>query len=219
MSLATESHFLATIRTIDPHIDNSVVENMAANLQTRYSEPQRAYHTIEHVSFMLSALKTESTPPRGIIELAIWFHDCVYSPIKGSPWNEHESIHVWEEFVAETKSDEMIKLRAAVTSLIEATIDHAIPSSLPSPLETADVALLLDLDMSILGQPPSDYDRYAQGVRTEYAHYPDEEYRVGRTKVLQTFLARGKIFIGDGKEELETRARMNIQSEINRLKV
>ena len=33
------------------------------------------------------------------------------------------------------------------------------------------------------------YDEYSKNIRLEYIHYPDEAFKPGRTKVLQSFVA------------------------------
>ncbi|KAJ7182826.1 hypothetical protein C8R43DRAFT_13798 [Mycena crocata] len=186
---------------------------MAAGLQTRYSEPQRHYHTLEHISYMLNALGSGGP----IHELAIWFHDCIYDPVKGGPWNETQSIRVWEEFCDLTNSQAMGILKSPVSTLIEATISHRLPEMLPEGLSSFDVALFLDLDMRILADSPSVYAKYADEIRAEYSHYPAEAYRSGRAELLQNFLSHERIFLGRDTEAMEQRARKNIQSEIDSL--
>ncbi|KAF7313931.1 hypothetical protein HMN09_00551400 [Mycena chlorophos] len=219
MSSATEFRFAETISSIDPNIDGELVKRTATDLQERYSEPQRHYHTLEHIGFMLDAFtKCDTTNvPRDIIELAIWFHDCVYDPVRGGPWNEQESIRVWEQFAEATCSQAMLNLKEPVSCLIDATISHHIPAVLAPPLEVSHAATFLDLDMGILAASPTVYETYANGIRHEYAHYSDTDYRAGRTKVLQNFLARERIFLAEGSEALEASARGNIESEIRRL--
>ncbi|KAJ7097623.1 hypothetical protein C8R44DRAFT_643163 [Mycena epipterygia] len=185
---------------------------MATGLQSRYSEPQRRYHTLEHISYMLGALEPGG-PAHETIELAIWFHDCVYDPVKGGPWNERESIRVWEEFCDSTKSPAM----QPVSALIEATILHQLPAELPEGLTASEVAMFLDLDMRILADSPAAYEKYAQEIRDEYSHYPLEAYRAGRSKVLQSFLSHERIFLRPDTAAMEQRARENIQGEIDKL--
>ncbi|KAF7369191.1 hypothetical protein MVEN_00246400 [Mycena venus] len=182
-SYATEDSFIRTISTVDPTIDGEIVRGMAAQLQTRYSEPQRHYHTlqVEHISYMLKALESSGRADE-IIELAIWFHDCVYDPVKGGPWNEKESIRVFEEFCDSTKSQKMADLKEAVSTLIEATVLHRLPEVLPDRLNTSEVAVFLDLDMGILADSSPVYEKYSQQIREEYSHYPAEAYRLGRSK-------------------------------------
>ncbi|KAJ7800747.1 hypothetical protein B0H14DRAFT_2386972 [Mycena olivaceomarginata] len=191
---------------------------MAAELQTRYSEPQRHYHTLEHISYMLRALELNG---RGneTIELAIWFHNCVYDPVKGSPWNERESIRVFEEFADSTKSQTMAGLKESVSTLIEATILHRLPDVLPERLSASEVAMFLDLDMSILAESPAVYETYSRQIREEYSQYSAESYRLGRSTVLQGFLLHEHIFLGPETEGMEQRARENIEGEINRLMI
>ncbi|KAJ7472429.1 hypothetical protein B0H11DRAFT_1729647 [Mycena galericulata] len=189
---------------------------MAAELQTRYSEPQRHYHTLAHISYMLSAFRSRGAANEAI-ELAIWFHDCVYDPVKGGPWNERESIRVWETFADSTKSPKMRGLKPLVSALIEATISHRVPEVLPELLNASEVAVFLDLDMGILAESPAAYGKYAQEIREEYFHYSTEAYRLGRSKVLQSFLVNERIFLGLDTELMEKRARENIQGEINSL--
>ncbi|KAJ7779242.1 hypothetical protein B0H16DRAFT_1300511 [Mycena metata] len=191
---------------------------MAAQLQTYYSEPQRHYHTLTHISYMLNAFDASGRKDN-VMELAIWYHDCVYDPLKGSPWNERQSIQVWEGFCDSVKSKAMAALKEPVSVLIEATILHRLPERLPEGLTGPQVAVFLDFDMSILADSPSVYETYSQEIRQEYSHFTDEEYRIGRTKVLQTFLLHDRIFLGEGTEAMEERARENIKGEISRLQV
>lgn len=71
------------------------------DLHDRYTEPQRHYHTLRHLDEMLLLLdaRAANVDNKIVIELAVWFHDCVYDPVKGAPYNENESIVVWEKFV------------------------------------------------------------------------------------------------------------------------
>lgn len=53
---------------------------------------------------------------------------------------------------------------------------------------------MLDADLAILSAPPEQYAAYAQAIRQEYGFVPDEAYGVGRTAVLQKFLARSPFY-------------------------
>ncbi|KAJ7176778.1 hypothetical protein C8R46DRAFT_1213356 [Mycena filopes] len=218
MSSATGKRFIQTVSGVDANIDPEIIGTTATQLQTRYSEAQRHYHTLAHIAYMLDAFDASGRKGE-ITELAIWFHDCVYDPLKGSPWNERESIRVWEEFCDSTKSTNMADLKERVSVLIEATILHRLPKTLPEPLTATEVAAFLDLDMRILADSPSVYEKYSREIREEYSHFPDEEYRLGRSKVLQSFLLHDKIFLDEESEAMEQRARENIQGEIDRLQV
>ena len=75
------------------------------NLLTAYSEPQRHYHTLEHVQSMLFSLQNAQShltdEERTIIQLAIWFHDYAYDPLaKEYGLNEKQSIERWVKFAA-----------------------------------------------------------------------------------------------------------------------
>ena len=64
-----------------------------------------------------------------------------------------------------------------------------------APPETRDEALLLDIDLSILGRDRSRFDEYAEQIRREFAWVPDDAFRSGREAVLGDFLGRERIFV------------------------
>lgn len=92
---------------------------------------------------------------------------------------------------------------------------------MPFSLCLATVQLFLNLDISILASSPTDYNCYATAIRAEYSHVSRESYREGRAKVLQTFLAREKLFTGGedlaGGDVKEQQARRNLRAEIEQL--
>ena len=75
--------------------------------------------------------------------------------------------------------------------------------------------MLIDSDLAILGASESAYQAYANQIRQEYAWVPETDYRMGRRKVLERFLARPRIF--HYLADLEASARRNIAAEISRL--
>jgi predicted metal-dependent HD superfamily phosphohydrolase len=55
-------------------------------------------------------------------------------------------------------------------------------------------AILISIDLSILGAEPARYDSYAAAIRQEFIHVPERDYRAGRAIVLGQFAARPVIF-------------------------
>ena len=69
--------------------------------------------------------------------------------------------------------------------------------------------------MAILGAEPVDYDAYAQAVREEFAHIPDQVWTQGRLAVLQAFLEAEVIYPDpDLRQRFEAQARENLAREI-----
>ena len=76
-------------------------------------------------------------------------------------------------------------------------------------------ALMVSIDLSVLGADPAAYDAYARGVREEYAHVPEPAFRAGRKAVMQRFLEAPALFPDPAfRARLEQRARDNIAREI-----
>jgi predicted metal-dependent HD superfamily phosphohydrolase len=81
-----------------------------------------------------------------------------------------------------------------------------------------DAALLVDVDLAILGQPSDVYTAFAGAIRREYWWVPRERYVAGRGKLLQQFLSRATIYQHDFfHSKYEQQARANIAAELQRL--
>jgi predicted metal-dependent HD superfamily phosphohydrolase len=102
--------------------------------------------------------------------------------------------------------------RARVHELIMATRHAALPA-------TADEALLVDIDLSILGADPERFDEYEVQVRQEYAWVPGPVFRRKRRELLQGFLARPHLYSTDWfRHRFEAAARSNLQRSADRLR-
>jgi predicted metal-dependent HD superfamily phosphohydrolase len=177
-----------------------------------YAEPHRHYHTIEHVASLLRLMDEHghAIVDRNPVTLAILFHDVVYDPAR----------HDNEQASADLAGERLVllgfpgQLVSKVGSYILAT-QHDL--SAPAK-DDADLALLLDLDLSILAAAPAAYRTYAQAIRREYASVPDALYRAGRRRILEGFLARERIYRTEQLRALwEARARTNIAGEVRDL--
>ncbi len=177
-----------------------------------YREPHRHYHTLDHIAALLTLLARYGggAADRDALTLAVLLHDLVYDP--GRQDNEEASASLAAERLARLGFPEA--LVAKVARYILAT-RHDQP---PEATTEADLALLLDLDLSILGAAPDAYRAYAQAIRREYAFVPDPLYRKGRRRVLDALLARRHIY---GTERLralwEQPARANLAGEVAEL--
>ena len=183
-----------------------------AELVRAYSESGRHYHTLDHIAALLDLLDQhgEGLADRSAVELAIFFHDIVYVPTRSD--NEAESATLARERL--TALGLPAGLIARVADLILAT-QHGIE---PAERCDADLALLLDLDLSVLAADRSIYAAYARAIRSEYAVYPDEVYRPGRRRVLDQFLARPRIYQTSRLHSLwDAAARANLTWELAEL--
>lgn len=174
-----------------------------------YSEKGRIYHSISHLQSVLECLDgvTNLAENKDEVELALWFHDAVYKPFSSS--NEADSANWALVFLHRNGASKEMQDR--VFELVMATAHDSSP-------KTTDEKLIVDIDLSVLGQPKSTYRRFSEGVRQEYRRVPSFIYRRKRKEVLSSFLSRKRIYSFERFQKLfEASARENLVSEINRL--
>ncbi len=177
-----------------------------------YLEPHRRYHTLVHIEDCLARLA--ATPglddrERGLLVQAIWWHDAVYDPLR--PDNEARSADLARQALAAADASEADI--AEVERLILLTKGHTV--------EAGDRlgALMVSIDLSILGAEPAAYAAYARAIREEYAAVPDEVYRAGRARVLEAFLTAPTLFPDPAfAQALDAPARRNLAAEIDSLR-
>jgi predicted metal-dependent HD superfamily phosphohydrolase len=179
-----------------------------------HAGPDRGYHGWSHPLALL-ALHAEVEPllrdPEAV-RCAILLHDAIYEPRRTD--NEGRSAVLAARMLGGLVPDDTL---ARTVRLIEATARHAIPADLPCD-EAADMALFLDMDLSILGASPSAFDAYEAGVRHEYRDVPEAAFRKGRAAILEGFLARDALYLSDwGRARFEGAARENLKRSIAKL--
>jgi predicted metal-dependent HD superfamily phosphohydrolase len=175
------------------------------DLERRYAELGRHYHTLDHVDAVVHAARGLLRPTPPAVELAAWFHDAVYDPRAGD--NEERSAEYAREVLKGLGVP--ADVREETARLILLTRSHeASPDDVPG-------CAFLDADLAILAAEPAAYDEYAAAIRREYAWVPEAEYRAGRRRVLERFLARGHLFHTPlMKGAPEARARVNLAREV-----
>ena len=175
-----------------------------------YQTENRKYHKFEHIEKMLAFLQTyeQEIKDNVGVKLATYFHDIIYDTKAKD--NEEQSAQYAQNFLAPFGiPDDTTK---HILSLIHATIRHEAIAG------DTDSAIFLDGDLAILGSSEEEYDKYAAKIRQEYAWVPEDQYRLGRKKVLEDFLNRPKIYFTEwAGKELEVRARKNIKRESAKL--
>ncbi|MBW4473599.1 MAG: hypothetical protein KME45_24970 [Stenomitos rutilans HA7619-LM2] len=177
-----------------------------AQLLEAYRQPHRAYHTVAHIEACLHQLNVAATEAERFteVEVALWFHDAVYD-LQATD-NEAQSALWASQALQQSGVSAVVCDR--ITAMILATTHDRSPA-------THDGALLLDIDLSILGQAPKAFAVYEQHIRTEYHWVTEEGYRAGRSAVLERFLARSTIYYTPFfRERLEAQARWNLEQSI-----
>ena len=210
--------FTWNLSAISSHITLEQVSILWQNIAIRYNEPQRAYHSLQHIQQLFGQydqVKGNLHEPH-IIALAIYYHDVIYEPTRSD--NELKSAEYAVESLTGYLNAEQCQ---HIYALIMMTASHQVDKWSDETNEGekySDAAYLLDMDLSILGVSWSEYEHYAHAVRQEYAHVSDDDYRVGRMAVLKELLAHPTLYLTDYYyERLEKQARKNIEHEITLL--
>ena len=193
-------------------IDDRCMAEAEARTRAEYSAPGRFYHDQRHLEDCLRQLEAVddlSERERRLLRWAILWHDAVYDSRRGD--NEERSaerarLELLECGVEQADADE-------VARLILLTKGHRADS------RDRLGALLVSIDLSILGSPPERYRAYAEAVRREYRHVPDDAWRAGRSTLLRSLLSADPLYPDPiFRAALEDRARRNMEAELSTLR-
>ncbi len=155
------------------------------DLLRRYREPQRHYHTLQHLEECFAGfdLLRDAAAHPGEVALALWFHDAVYDVRRHDNEERSAALAVHCLRAAGAAGDAVQRVHA----LVMATQSHDAAGD-------PDHGILLDIDLAILAAPPARFAQYEHQVRAEYAHVAEAAYRAGRRRVLDGFMARPRIY-------------------------
>ncbi|HKR60470.1 MAG TPA: hypothetical protein VJS64_12110 [Pyrinomonadaceae bacterium] len=179
------------------------------DLITAYEEPQRKYHTIQHLTECVALLEQnlDLAAEQGEVEIALWFHDAVYN-VRASD-NEARSAE-WAAAALEKAS--------VAPDRIERVKQHIMATRHSAKPTGQDQMLVVDIDLSILGAPEPRFAEYEAQVRAEYRWVPEFLFRSKRKSILAEFGARDSIYNTPRlREQLEARARENLAYSLKQL--
>jgi predicted metal-dependent HD superfamily phosphohydrolase len=181
-----------------------------ARLRAAYDEPHRAYHTARHIGACLRLLD-DAEVAQGAerpleIEAALWFHDAVYDTHARD--NEERSAMMAEEALG----------AAGVAADVVARIAAHVRATKTHETDSADGQLVIDIDLSILGESPEVFARFEEEIRREYAWVDEASYVAGRTAVLRGFAERPSLY-GTRlfRDRYEAKARANVAASLAKL--
>lgn len=165
------------------------------------------YHDLLHLTEVLDRLDLLADAGARFdataVALAAWFHDGVYD---GAADDEERSAQWAERALPTAYADE-------VARLVRMTAHHR-----PADDDPAGCALS-DADLGILASTPERYDAYARGVRADFAHVGDTDFRAGRAAVLADLASKPYLFhTSQGRRLWEEPARANLARELEELR-
>ena len=184
---------------------------MKAEILACYGEPGRAYHNLSHALRVWADAKKyaleEGISDTGAVQFAALLHDVVYDTRRQD--NEARSA----EFAVNWGG-----MLGLASSTVECAAEIILATQQHGPTGSIEIGLVLDADLAILAADWEEYEAYRNAIRREYAWVTEDNWIVGRGRVLSTFLARELIYHRPAaKERLEAAARGNLTRELSRL--
>lgn len=178
-----------------------------ARLTALYSEPHRAYHTLEHIETLFAEFDAarQLSERSDEVEYAIWFHDAIYDARRDD--NEERSADLAAKVAGEVGLSPAFA--ASVRGLIVATKHVEVPTA-------PDAQLVVDCDLAPLGCSAEQFRENGRRVRQEYAWIAEDEYLARRAAFLGRFLDRPHIYCTAlFRDTYEAQARRNLQFAIS----
>lgn len=184
-------------------------DELQQSMMSRYQEPARYYHNLQHLKECLQHFATYSHLATNAdeVELALWFHDAIYDPHAKDNEEQSALLAVSELTKLNLSPDKINRIR----DLILITKHTAQP-------QTADEALIIDIDLAILGASEERYNEYEVQIRQEYAFVEEPVFKSARKAILESFLNRETIYTTEEiRSRLEDQARVNLERAIKAL--
>ena len=179
-------------------------------LIARYSEPHRAYHTMQHLQECLDLLVDNLSwiPQPEFIFFALWYHDAIYDV--HSHQNINTNINTNENNSAELAATHLSKSGIDANKIQKITDLICITAHDKTPM-TIEEKIIVDIDLAILGADEKRFLEYEQQIRKEYGFVPEAIFQTKRRAILQSFLERPRIYhTPQFFERLESSARYNL---------
>ena len=209
MSNADElSSWLATL----PSEWTAGCDSVFTRAREAYDSPVRAYHNWLHVQACVAQIPSFVCDHPRRVFLALVFHDAIYTA--GRTDNEAKSAELARALLGGCTSRPELD---AIDRMIRATSNHHAHTASTD----RDLAVMLDIDLSILGASREAYARYAHAIHEEFvpSATTDAQFRIGRLEFLERTLASPRLFItSEASRRWDARARANMAWEIDSLK-
>jgi len=186
--------------------DQDLITELWAEIERKYSDKKRHYHTLSHLENLFQQLTEIKTQIKDwdVVLFSLYYHDVIYNSLKSD--NEQKSAELAEK---------RIKSIGISLEIIEQCKAQIMATKAHFMSENEDTNYFTDADLSVLGQSWEMYSEYYQNVRKEYAIYPDLIYNAGRKKVLKHFLGMERIFKTNYFYlKFEQQARVNLEKEL-----
>ncbi len=188
--------------------DADVPAKVFDQLLVMYSEQWRSYHNTEHITASIGYFDAckDHADFADAIELAIWFHDCVY--VLGAADNEAKS----RDWFLQKSEDYLVPaLRQTVDVLIMDTRHIDIP-------KTDDGKLIADIDLTSFGLPWDEYMKDSLAVQSEFPPQPADSVASGKRAFLKNLVKDGQIYYSDYYlQNFERKAQENVQRHLELL--
>lgn len=173
----------------------------------QYTQQHRSYHNLQHIENMLRQAEAILPVSKDSLAfyLSIWLHDIIYNPKR--PTNEQDS-WLWAKHQLvpfQLQQQTLTKIK----ELILATKQHTKRNHFDFQTH-----LLLDLDLTILGNDATQYQQYTTAIRQEYSKVSNCLYKRKRRQVLLKFLESPRIYHTKHFQHLEAQARLNLEQEL-----
>jgi predicted metal-dependent HD superfamily phosphohydrolase len=196
-----------------------VADTAKTNLLNLLMGPDRHYHGLEHLA-ALWRRHCALSPGTGMdapdlqpqVAAVIGWHDAIY--VAGRSDNEAASAKLWQDAAAGggLRQEEI----DWVATTIAATADHIGPR-MGIQASSPPVQWLLDLDLSPLGEDPTEFARKTAKLACEYAPADAQNWTKWRLEFFRRLTACPKIFLSPViSAAYEIQARCNVEQELAR---
>ncbi|WP_374546449.1 hypothetical protein [Rhodoblastus sp.] len=188
-----------------------------AELDARYREPHRAYHTWRHIAEIFERLASLSRAAirHDIMIAAIFWHDAVYDLYdrNGAPRADRDNVRASADLFGRY-SNASESEAGAVEELIMATADHlhAKPDFERYPGFCDDFDLFLDLDLGSLASPWDQFEANLHKLRFEHETMAEAEFYREQIAMLTRFQERDALLFrcAETREKWGDRAAANL---------
>ena len=179
-------------------------------IKNQYLTPKRYYHTFEgHIVQGLEVfeeVKDVSDNP-DLVYFSWMNHDVIYDP-RLEDNEEQSGVFAYHLAIEMGLGYDFSKMSNGLV---------LITKHVKKP-ETTDEKIIVDMDLSVFGQPEEIFDEYESRIVKEYEWVPEEIFKRERTKILQRFLERKQIYhTSEIRNKYEEKARRNLKRSLKRL--